>query len=80
MYALQGIRCNAVAPGGTKTNIVAPMSSQFGAMRVGPLFQANLPPSAEATELAAAITYLLSDDSSNISGAILPSDGGWSAI
>jgi NAD(P)-dependent dehydrogenase (short-subunit alcohol dehydrogenase family) len=80
MYAPKGIRVNMVAPGGVRTSIVAPMSSQFGAARVGPLFQANMPPRAEATELAAAITYLLSDDSANISGAVLASDGGWSAV
>jgi NAD(P)-dependent dehydrogenase (short-subunit alcohol dehydrogenase family) len=27
-----------------------------------------------------AITWLLSDDASNVNGTILPSDGGWSAI
>ncbi len=80
MYAPKGIRVNLVAPGGVKTSIVAPMSSQFGAGRLGPLFQATMPPTAEAAELAAAITYLLSDDSSNISGAIIPSDGGWAAV
>jgi len=30
--------------------------------------------------VAAAITFLLSDDAANINGAILPTDGGWSAI
>lgn len=80
MYAPLGIRVNAVAPGGTKTNIVANFSSQLGAQRLGPLMQVVLPPVAEAAELAAAITFLLSDDSPNITGAILPSDGGWSAI
>ncbi len=33
-----------------------------------------------AEELAATITWLLSDDPSNVNGAVLPSDGGWSAI
>jgi hypothetical protein len=28
----------------------------------------------------ATITWLLSDDASNLNGVILPSDGGWSAI
>ncbi|WP_284981640.1 hypothetical protein [Arthrobacter sp. efr-133-TYG-118] len=36
-------------------------------------------PVAEAERLAEAITWLLSDDSLNVNGAILPSDGGWSA-
>jgi NAD(P)-dependent dehydrogenase (short-subunit alcohol dehydrogenase family) len=31
-------------------------------------------------QLAATICWLLSDDASNVNGAVLPSDGGWSAI
>jgi NAD(P)-dependent dehydrogenase (short-subunit alcohol dehydrogenase family) len=80
MYAPLGIRVNSVAPGGTKTNIVANFSSQLGAERLGPLMQVVVPPAAEASELAAAITFLLSDDSPNITGVVLPCDGGWSAI
>jgi NAD(P)-dependent dehydrogenase (short-subunit alcohol dehydrogenase family) len=76
----QGIRCNAVAPGGVATNIEAPFRSQFAGERLGPYMQVNVPPIASADELAAAITWLLSDDSSNISGVVLPSDGGWAAI
>jgi NAD(P)-dependent dehydrogenase (short-subunit alcohol dehydrogenase family) len=76
----QGIRCNAVAPGGVATNIEAPFRSQFGGERLGPYMQVNVPPIATSEELAAAITWLLSDDSTNVSGAILASDGGWSAI
>jgi hypothetical protein len=35
---------------------------------------------ATADQLAAAITWLLSDDSANVSGAILADDNGWAAI
>lgn len=80
MYAPEGIRVNAVAPGGVETSIEAPMSSRMGMQRIGPYMQHVLPPAAQADELAAIITYLLSPDAPNISGAILPSDGGWSAI
>ncbi len=79
-YTPNGIRCNAVAPGGVATNIEAPFRSQFGGERLGPYLQVNVPAIASAEELAAAITWLLSDDSSNVSGAVLPSDGGWSSI
>jgi len=79
-YTPNGVRCNAVAPGGVATNIEAPFKSQFAGERLGPFMQVNVPPIASAEELGAAITWLLSDDSSNISGAILPSDGGWTAI
>jgi NAD(P)-dependent dehydrogenase (short-subunit alcohol dehydrogenase family) len=42
--------------------------------------QVNLPPVAQPAQLAAAIVWLLSDDASNVSGAIFPVDGGWAAV
>lgn len=39
-----------------------------------------VPPIATAEQLAAAITWLLSDDSLNVTGTVLASDGGWSAL
>lgn len=79
-YAPKGIRVNAVAPGGVKTNIVAEFRSAWAGERLGPFMRTNVPPPAEPEELAAAITWLLSDDASNVTGAVLASDGGWSAI
>ncbi len=78
MYGPQGLRINAVAPGGVATGIpFPPHVSEAGRERLGP-FQAQIPALATAEQLAASITFLLSDDSVNINGAILPSDGGWS--
>ena len=37
-------------------------------------------PVASPDELAAVVTWLLSDDASNVNGAVVASDGGWSAI
>lgn len=79
-YTPKGIRCNAVAPGGVATNIEAPFKSQFAGERLGPFMQVNVPPIATAEQLAAAITWLLSDVSLNVSGVVLASDGGWVAI
>jgi len=76
----QGIRANAVAPGAVETNIEAPMGSEYAASRIGPVVQAIVPAAAQPDQLAAAITWLLSDDSSNVNGVVLPSDGGWSAV
>ncbi len=76
----QGIRANAVAPGAVETNIEAPMGSEYAASRIGPVVQAIAPAAAQPDQLAAAITWLLSDDSSNVNGVVLPSDGGWSAV
>lgn len=76
----QGIRANAVAPGAVDTNIEAPMGSEYAASRIGPVVQAIVPAPAQPEQLAAAITWLLSEDSSNVNGVVLPSDGGWSAV
>lgn len=78
MYGPQGVRANAVAPGPVATNIEGRPGSELAASRVFPLLGALALPVAEASKLAAAITWLLSDDSLNVNGAILPSDGGWS--
>jgi NAD(P)-dependent dehydrogenase (short-subunit alcohol dehydrogenase family) len=78
MYGPAGIRVNAVAPGPVITNIEAKFESQLGADRVRGAM-AIMPEAVEGDALAASITFLLSDDGVNINGAILPSDGGWSA-
>jgi NAD(P)-dependent dehydrogenase (short-subunit alcohol dehydrogenase family) len=80
MYGRKGIRVNAVAPGGTRTNIHAEWKSQLAMEVLGPLMQATVGPIAEAEELAAGITFLLSRDGSNINGVVLASDNGWNAI
>lgn len=77
MYGLTGVRVNAVAPGPVATNIQASFASELGQERVGNLL-AFIPPVAEPAQLAASITFLLSDDGTNLTGVILPSDGGWS--
>lgn len=80
MYGKKGLRFNAVAPGATITNIEAPMDSALAIEVLGPLMGVNIPAPASAAQLAASITFLLSDDGSNINGQVLASDGGWSAI
>ena len=77
MYGPSGIRTNVVAPGAVLTNIEAKYESELGGERVNSMLP-TAPEAAEAPMLAAAITFLLSDDSVNINGAVLPSDGGWS--
>ncbi|MDR7382427.1 SDR family NAD(P)-dependent oxidoreductase [Promicromonospora iranensis] len=79
MYAKHGIRTNAVAPGGVATGIPVPGQAEFGAPVLRP-HQINILSLATAEELAASITFLLSKDSVNLNGAIIASDGGWSAV
>ncbi|MCE7481815.1 SDR family NAD(P)-dependent oxidoreductase [Microbacterium profundi] len=79
-YGPKGVRCNAVAPGAVATNIEAPFHSEWAQQRLGPIMQTTIPSVAQPAQLAAAIAWLLSDDASNVSGAIMPVDGGWAAV
>lgn len=79
LYATNGIRVNAVAPGGVATNIEGSFRSEFAGQKLGPLFGSlQLPPTTPEV-LARSITWLLSNDSENVNGLILTSDGGWGA-
>jgi NAD(P)-dependent dehydrogenase (short-subunit alcohol dehydrogenase family) len=78
-FAPLGIRVNLVAPGGTST----PLSKQqFDDAERGDMSRdvfrlIPLKRFAEQEEIADAITFLLSDQSSYITGQILPVNGGW---
>ncbi|EIE99466.1 SDR family NAD(P)-dependent oxidoreductase [Saccharomonospora glauca] len=79
-YRDKGIRCNAVAPGGTATSI----SVQPDPKALGPTaimrHLGNMGRIAEASEQAAVITFLASDLASDVNGVVLPVDDGWSAV
>ena len=70
------VRVNAISPGPTRTPGTEPMGDQLD--QLGSTVPLGRPASAE--EIAAAIVYLASDDASYITGAILPVDGGRTAI
>ena len=81
IYGQRGIRSNAVAPGGTKTNIMD-LSRPIRGQKTMELLTPNMANStrtAEPSEVAATILFLASDDASNVNGAILACDSGWSA-
>jgi NAD(P)-dependent dehydrogenase (short-subunit alcohol dehydrogenase family) len=77
-YSVDGIRCNAVCPGGVQTNIEAVPRNPDHIGRLGPIHGAGRR-LAEADEIAALISWLASDEALNVNGAIITSDGGWSA-
>ena len=77
MHKAQGVRANAVAPGGVLTGLEAPMRSAHAAAALGPPLQTVVPAPAEQL---AATTWLLSDEAATVNGAVLPCDGGWSAV
>jgi NAD(P)-dependent dehydrogenase (short-subunit alcohol dehydrogenase family) len=79
IYSPQGIRANVVVPGAVTTGIDAPWGSELGKARIAPLLAANAPDAATSEQVAAAICWLASNDSANVNGIVLPSDGGWAA-
>ena len=81
MYMEEGIRCNAVSPGGVVTDIplVMPPSDEFGFSRTSKLldFSGEL---AMPEDLADAILFLASDQSRYVNGEELKCDGGWTCF
>jgi NAD(P)-dependent dehydrogenase (short-subunit alcohol dehydrogenase family) len=78
-YAESGVRVNAICPGMTWTGLVAasethPVPPPDARIPPQPMCRWGLP-----TELAAAALFLASDESSFITGAAIPVDGGYVA-
>ena len=80
MYANQGIRCNAIAPGATVTNIAASMKNinEFGASRTK-IPQSVVPRAGQPEEIAKVALFLASDESSFVNGTVVTADAGWTA-
>lgn len=78
-YGPRGIRSNAVLPGPVITNIGTTAAPRVPwAMERAQLSMATMPAPAQPDEIAAAISWLASDEASNINGATMTADGGWS--
>ena len=75
-YARDNIRVNAIAPGYVDTPILAQVPQEMKDMMANQLPIGRL---GKDTEIANLICYLLSDDASFITGAIIPIDGGFTA-
>ena len=75
-YGPQGVRVNAVALGPTMTPAMDPMADML------PTFIAAIPlrRAAQPFEITNAIAYLCSEESSFITGAVVPVDGGRQSV
>lgn len=80
MYMPEGIRCNAIAPGGIETEIAVSMGmpNMNGYDRVKNVM-ATAPAPGKAEQIASAALFLASEDSSYVNGDVLFVDGGWAA-
>lgn len=82
MYAGQGIRCNAICPGATATNIAETMPPErldpAGAARAG-AYAALIPAVLEPRDIANVALFLASDEARHINGAEITADAGWTA-
>ena len=74
--ACHGVRVNAIAPGVTETRMNEDLRSDSGRSA---RLRAAVPMGrfAAPEEQAAAVSFLVSDDASYVTGAILAVDGGW---
>jgi NAD(P)-dependent dehydrogenase (short-subunit alcohol dehydrogenase family) len=79
-YGPKGIRSNAVLPGGVETGIGATAQPRSGwAIERSQMKMATMAPAAKPDQIATVISWLASDEASNVNGAIVTSDGGWSS-
>lgn len=78
-YAGKGIRINAVAPGLTRTSLAEPILSNEASLKASTAFH-PLGRIGEPIDIAAAIHWLLSEESSWITGEIIAVDGGLSSL
>ncbi|MEI8241418.1 MAG: SDR family oxidoreductase [Actinomycetota bacterium] len=79
-YGNTGVRCNAVCPGGTETNIATTATPtqdvMWAFMRQQPSIALG-EKTAKPEQIASTISWLASAEASHVNGVVLPVDGGW---
>ena len=78
-YANKGIRVNAVCPGVIRTGIIEAYLKETPDAAAQLASQSPMGRMGRPEEVAAAVTWLCSDDASFITGQTLGIDGGWTA-
>jgi NAD(P)-dependent dehydrogenase (short-subunit alcohol dehydrogenase family) len=76
-YGSYNIRANAICPGAIRTRVSPPEGSELHQRQIGKTFLGR---TGQPREVASAALFLASDAASYITGAVIPVDGGWSAM
>ena len=76
-YGPQNIRCNMIAAGAIKTRISPEPGSELHQRQISKTFLGRI---GQPRDIAQAALFLASDESSYVTGATLPVDGGWTAM
>jgi NAD(P)-dependent dehydrogenase (short-subunit alcohol dehydrogenase family) len=76
-YGADNVRCNAICPGPITTRISPKPGSELYQRQISRNFLGRV---GKPAEVAAAALFLASSDSSYVTGAVLPVDGGWTAM
>ena len=84
LYAKDGIRCNAIAPGAMETAIAKDID--FARLPAAALFNERIAPgmalnprTSDPMEVARLALFLVSEEASFVNGSVVVADGGWTA-
>jgi NAD(P)-dependent dehydrogenase (short-subunit alcohol dehydrogenase family) len=76
-YGPQNVRCNALCPGPIRVRYSPAEGTDLHKLQISKTMLAR---TGEPIEVAHAAVFLASDESSYVTGAVIPVDGGWTAM